>query len=105
MKLRNLLIGIGVGFSVGYVLRNQVEYVAKLSPERALKIAKAKLEESAPIVGSWIYVKEEHVEKNGLLYYVYRGGVSRNLDGETKQYEFLVDIDTGAVIHVEELNS
>ena len=43
-------------------------------------------------------MKPETLEKNGLTYRTYRGGISRNVDGENKQYEFYVDVDTGAVI-------
>jgi len=103
LKLRNLLIGAGVGFSIGYVLRTQLDCKVKLSPEQALKHAKIKFEEVAPIVGSWIYIKEERIEKNGLFYNTYRGGISRNVDGKTSQYEFFVDTDTGAIVAVDEV--
>ena len=45
-------------------------------------------------------MKPEKLEKNSLIYETYRGGISRNVDGETKQYDFHIDIDTGAIIDV-----
>ena len=43
-------------------------------------------------------MKPEEVERNGLLYNAYRGGITRNIDGENKQYEFYVDVETGGII-------
>lgn len=99
LNKRNIVRGIGIGFLVGYVLRHQLENKGALTPEQALQFAKEKLEETTPIVGSWIYVKQERLEMNGLTYDTYRGGVSRNIDGKTEQIEFYVDKNTGAIIY------
>src|SRR5690625_4430109 len=98
MSKRNIVLAAGLGLAVGYLAKQQVNHYQKVTPEKALNQAKEAFKKKGPISGSWIYMKPEEVEKNGLLYEAYRGGVTRNIDGENKQYEFHVDIETGAVI-------
>ncbi|MBM7597654.1 putative small secreted protein [Virgibacillus halotolerans] len=98
MKLRKAVLVAGLGVAVGYLAKQQMDNYQKVTPEKALKNAKETFKRNGPISGSWIYMKPEEVEKNGLLYNAYRGGVTRNMDGENKQYEFYVDVDSGAVI-------
>lgn len=97
-----LALGIGLGFAIGFLVRDQISTAKKLSPEKALQFAKETFQKNGPINGSWIYMKPEKIEKNGLTYHTYRGGVSRNIDGENKQYDFHIDIETGAIIDVAE---
>ena len=40
------------------------------------------------------YVKDE------LTYKVYRGGVTRNLDGKREQFEFVADSKTGTLLEL-----
>lgn len=47
-------------------------------------------------------MKPEQLNKNGINYDVYRGGISRNQDGETSQYEFFIDSATGTIVDVSE---
>lgn len=98
MKIKKAVLVAGLGVAVGYLAKQQVDNYQKITPEKALKNAKETFKKNGPISGSWIYMKPEEVEKNGLLYHAYRGGVTRNMDGENKQYEFYVDVETGAVI-------
>ncbi|SFD61829.1 Predicted small secreted protein [Lentibacillus persicus] len=98
MKARNAVIAAGAGLAAGFVVKQQLDRYQKITPEKALKHAKETFKKQGPISGSWIYMKPEEVERNGLLYNAYRGGVTRNIDGENKQYEFYIDVDTGAVI-------
>src|SRR5690625_4778581 len=98
MSKRNIVLAAGLGLAVGYLAKQQINHYQKVTPEKALNQAKEAFKKKGPISGSWIYMKPEEVEKNGLLYEAYRGGVTRNIDGKNKQYEFHVDIETGAVI-------
>lgn len=98
MKKRNILLAAAIGFTFGYITNQQVQLRQKVSPETALKNAKERFKKSGPIIGSWIYMKPESVEKNGLSYQAYRGGITRNIDGENVQYEFYVDVETGGII-------
>lgn len=98
VKKRNLILAACVGAVIGYAAKKQLNHYQKVTPERALKQAKEVFRRKGPISGSWIYMKPEKVERNGLEYEAYRGGVTRNIDGENKQYEFYADVETGAVI-------
>jgi len=98
MKKRYLFLAACAGAIVGYITKVQLQPYQKVSPEKALKQAKEAFKQKGPISGSWIYMKPEKIEKNGLEYEAYRGGVTRNIDGENKQYEFYADVQTGVII-------
>lgn len=98
MNVKKIALAAGLGVAIGYIAKQQVDRTQKLTPEKALKQAKDAFKRQGPISGSWIYMKPEEIEKNGLLYTAYRGGVTRQADGENKQFEFHIDMDTGAVI-------
>lgn|SRR5690625_4296339 len=105
MSRRNVLLAAGLGFAIGFLLKEQLDEYKKLTPEKALQYAKDTFQKNGPINGSWIYMKPERLEKNGLVYHTYRGGISRNIDGENKQYDFYIDIDTGAIIETQPIAS
>ena len=105
MNRKDFLIGASLGFIIGYLIGDQLDYFQKLTPERALQYAKETFQKNGPINGSWIYMKPEKIEKNGLTYNTYRGGISRNIDGENHQSDFYIDIETGAIIDVKPTNS
>lgn len=102
MKKRNLLLAAGIGIALGYLIGSQMRENQQITPEKALSNAKEAFKRTGPISGSWIYMKPEEIERNGLVYQAYRGGITRNIDGENKQYEFYVDVDTGGIIASEE---
>lgn len=94
---RNIFIAL-LGMIIGYLVKSQIDKYQSTTPETALKNAKEAFKKQGPISGSWIYMKPEDIEKNGLIYNAYRGGVTRNVDGENKQFEFYADVETGAII-------
>lgn len=98
MRKRNLVLAAGIGVAVGYLLTTQLQSEIKVTPEKALSNAKEAFKKNGPISGSWIYMKPEEIEKNGLIFNAYRGGITRNVDGNNNQYEFYVDIETGGVV-------
>ncbi|GAB4074950.1 PepSY domain-containing protein [Barrientosiimonas marina] len=98
MKARNAIIGASAGIATGFLVKRQLDRYQTITPEKALKQAKESFKKEGPISGSWIYMKPEEIEKDGLMYNTYRGGVTRNIDGASQQYEFYIDIDTGAII-------
>src|SRR5690625_1266075 len=98
MSIKRTALAVGVGIAIGYLAKTQIDQYRRITPENALKKAKEAFRRKGPISGSWIYMKPEEDEKKDLIYMVYRGGISRNIDGENKQYEFYADVDTGAII-------
>lgn len=104
MNVRKTLLALGLGFAAGYVVKQQLDNFQSVSPEEALEKAKTKFRQLGPINGSWIYMKPEEIEKNGLIYEVYRGGVTRNIDGDNVQFDFYADIDSGTVVDTRQAN-
>ncbi|RDW16394.1 peptidase M4 [Oceanobacillus arenosus] len=98
MKKRDIVLAFGIGAAIGFLAKQQVDTYQKISPEKALYNAKEAYKKNGPISGSWIYMKPEEIEKNGLVFNAYRGGITRSIDGENKQYEFFVDLETGGII-------
>ena len=101
MNQKNVLLALGLGAVCGYFVGQAVAANKELSPDRALKNAKETFQKNGPINGSWIYMKPEKLVKNGLTYDTYRGGISRNVDGENKQFDFHIDTKTGLILDAE----
>ncbi|WP_010651229.1 PepSY domain-containing protein [Oceanobacillus massiliensis] len=102
MSRKKVILAAALGVAIGYLAKEQVNNYQKITPERALNNAKEMFKRKGPISGSWIYMKPEEIEKNGLLYSAYRGGITRNVDGENKQFEFYVDVETGGIVDTKE---
>ncbi|GIO28821.1 PepSY domain-containing protein [Ornithinibacillus bavariensis] len=100
MSWKKTVLAAGLGYAAGYVTKQQLNRNQKTTPEKALVKVKETFKKLGPISGSWIYMKPETIEKNGLQYTAYHGGVTRNIDGQNKQYEFYADATTGTVIDV-----
>ncbi|NEU29986.1 hypothetical protein GN156_04235 [bacterium LRH843] len=100
MPIKRFIAGIGIGLAFGYLLRPAIEG-ERMTPERALKEVKKAIAHSHAISGSWIHMLPETIEKNHITYDVYRGGVSTTTEEGTVQFEFLVDMKTGTLIHLE----
>src|SRR5699024_3833651 len=105
MSRKRVVLAAGLGIAVGYLLKLQLDENKKVTPEKALQYAKESFQKNGPINGSWIYIKPEKIDKNGLTYNTYRGGISRNIDDENKQFDFYVDIETGAIIDTQEITA
>lgn len=102
MSRKRAIIIAGLGIAVGYLLRDQIKQKNQVTPGEALECAKQTFMQNGPINGSWIYMQPEKIEKNGLTYDVYRGGVTRTIDGESKQFDFYADAETGTIIDVKQ---
>lgn len=96
--MKKTILTAGIGVALGFLVKQQLDESSQTTPEKALNNAKEAFKQQGPISGSWIYMKPEAVKKHGLEYTAYKGGITRNLDGQNKQYEFLADADTGAII-------
>src|SRR5690625_4735810 len=102
MKTRDIILAASIGVVSVYILAIQTEGKRDVTAEEALQIAKDSFKETGPISGSWIYMKPEQIKQHGLLYTAYRGGITKNIDGEDVQYEFYSDVKTGTIVMVKE---
>lgn len=100
MNRKNTIIALGAGIIIGFLLKRQLDQQKQMTPEKALERAKEAFKRQGSISGSWIYMKPEEIEKNGLLYQAYRGGITRKAADQekSKQYEFLIDANYGVII-------
>lgn len=105
MNRKQFLLACCASFTFGYIVKDIVDHhYKKVTPERALQYAKEQFERHQPIASSWIYTHIEHLHMNGLSYDAYRGGMTRDIDGKTHEYEFYADAETGTVIHTSEID-
>ncbi|WP_379965333.1 PepSY domain-containing protein [Ectobacillus sp. sgz5001026] len=102
MNWKNILLGVGLGFTAGYFVANQLQQNGHISADKALKMAKKVFSEKGEITGSWIHMVPEVWEKYDIAYDVYRGGVTTVTLDKQNRYEFLLDANTGTILDVTE---
>lgn len=100
MKLKDIALGIVVGFACGYATKCVFEKYAQQSPDEILANVKEAMKKEGKIIGSWILMKPEKYVKNGLEYDVFKGGLTKVTDQEQEQFEFIADATTGTVLDV-----
>lgn len=103
MNWKSFFLGVSVGIVSGFLTKEILDSKMFVSPEKALANAKDLFKQSGPISGSWIHMKTEPFEKQNLNYTVYKGGISRAVNDDIEQFEFIADASTGAIIDVERL--
>ncbi|SDZ29225.1 Predicted small secreted protein [Evansella caseinilytica] len=103
MGWKRFAAGVGAGVAVTLLAKSQLDKTqAALSPEKALKMVKKKVEHLGTIDGSWIHMITEDFEQDQLNYKVYRGGITcTDEDGDMSAYEFYTDSATGAILKLE----
>lgn len=102
MKWSKLLIGFCAGMVAGTFINQKVKQDT-ISSETALSLVKKAFNKEGAIDGSWIHMHTENITKFNLPYKVYRGGITRTVEGKVEQYEFLVDATTGTILEVNPL--
>ncbi|MCM3569641.1 PepSY domain-containing protein [Neobacillus mesonae] len=105
MNWRSFIIGAAIGILSGYTARELLNKKARVSPEKVLENVKKQFNQNGPITGSWIHMTAEPYEKQQIQYQVYKGGISKNVDGNNEQYEFAADATTGTLIDVRRIAS
>ncbi|PLR80160.1 hypothetical protein CVD25_07220 [Bacillus canaveralius] len=100
MNWKSFFLGVGVGIVTGFAAKELLAENSCVSSEKVLAHVKSEFKKEAPISGSWIHMKTEPYEKNQLHYNVYRGGISRTVNEEAEQYEFVADAKTGTILDI-----
>lgn len=101
MRTRDLLLGFSTGIAAGFLIREAAHRIDPTKPaELVLHGIKQSFKAEGPIDGSWIYMKTEPFKRQAISTDVYRGGISRVLDGEIEQFEFFADARTGTVVEL-----
>ena len=101
MKLKDFLAGVLTGVAAGIIVSKVVDQVdPNIAADSVLKNIKNWFKEEGPIDGSWIVMKTEPFENNMIKMDVYRGGISRIMNGELEQFEFAANAKTGTVVEL-----
>jgi predicted small secreted protein len=100
LNWKSLILGAGVGFIGGYLVKDTVTSRTYISAERVLLQVKKSFKREGTIDGSWIHMKTEDYQKHAIKTKVYRGGISRSQNGQLQQFEFIADAYTGSVLDV-----
>ncbi|PLR98185.1 hypothetical protein [Bacillus sp. T33-2] len=98
MNWKTFLLGFGAGLLGAYAVKELSARSETVSSEEVLKHVKAVFKKEGPISGSWINMNIEPHIKHPIEYQVYRGGISRNIDGVYEQFEFIADAKTGTIL-------
>ncbi len=101
MKLRDFLIGVATGLAAAIIIKEASEKISPfISANQVLNNVKAEFKKESPIDGSWIYMKAEDFNNGIMTIPVYRGGISRIVNGEMETYEFAADARSGVVVEL-----
>jgi predicted small secreted protein len=103
MNWKSFALGVSVGIVAGVAAKEIISQNTKVSPEKVLENVKDHFKQNGPISGSWIHMKAEPFEQHQVQYQVYKGGISKNNNGATEQYEFIADASTGTLLDVRRL--
>ena len=95
MSWKTFLFGVSTGIAAGVILRETIVSKQSVSAEKVLANAKAAFKKHGPISGSWIQMEKQPYKKSLLDYEVYIGGISRKINDQTEQYEFIAEQKQG----------
>ncbi|MCA1056853.1 PepSY domain-containing protein [Rossellomorea aquimaris] len=100
MNWKSFILGLGIGAAGGILLSDKLKDARFISAEKVLKDVKEAFKKEGKVDGSWITMKPEELKKHSISTNVYKGGISRRVEGRLEQYEFLADAHTGTIIEV-----
>jgi predicted small secreted protein len=103
MNWKSFLVGAAVGLIGGYIVKEVIDQKTNVSPEKVLEQVKKQFKQKGPISGSWIHMEAKPYEKQQIHYRVYKGGISKNNNGSTEQFEFIADAQTGTLLEIRPL--
>ncbi|SEM39240.1 Predicted small secreted protein [Mesobacillus persicus] len=98
MNWKYFFLGVGTGIASALIVKETATRRGTVSPEEVLDQVKAAFKKEGPISGSWINMTAEPFLRSPIEHQVYKGGITRNLDGRAELYEFIADAKTGTII-------
>lgn len=101
MNLRDFLLGVTTGLAAAVIIKEASERIQPyMSANQVLNDIKEAFRKESPIDGSWIYMKPENFNNGVTTIPVYRGGISRVVDGEVENIEFAADARSGVIVEL-----
>ncbi|SIT85465.1 peptidase M4 [Edaphobacillus lindanitolerans] len=101
MNMKDFAVGAVAGAVAGAAVVEAVNRADRNVPaEKVLNNVKSAFKKEGPIEGSWIVMKTEPFRQKAVQLDVYRGGLTREIDGVFEEYEFAADAKTGTVVEI-----
>ncbi|RCW62671.1 PepSY domain-containing protein [Saliterribacillus persicus] len=100
MKYNKVILAAGLGVIAGFLISEYADKDTLVKPEKALKNARELFKKQGPVSGSWIYMKAEKINRHGLEYLVYRGGITKHSTDSQESIEFYLDAKSGTILEV-----
>ena len=101
MKLRDFAIGVVAGLAAAVIIKEISDRTLPYkSADEILAELKQQFKKDGHIEGSWIYMKPEYFQNGYTSIPAYRGGITQIIDGESKDFEFVVDAHQGILLEV-----
>lgn len=105
MNIKSFVAGIATGVAATIIVYEVLNKVAPFkSADDILNNIKNDFKKQGDIDGSWIYMKIENFTNGITQIPVYRGGISRTVDGIQEAYEFAADARTGTIVDLRQAN-
>ena len=104
MNVKDFALGVVTGVAAAIIVKEMGNRVSPYAnPNNILTNIKDEFKRQAPIDGSWIYMKAENFSNGFTETPVYRGGISRIMDGELENFEFAADARSGAIVELKQV--
>ena len=104
MNVKDFALGVVTGVAAAVIVTEMAGRVAPYAnPDNILASIKSEFKKQAPIDGSWIYMKTENFSNGFTEIPVFKGGITRTVDGEVENYEFAADARSGAIVNIEQV--
>jgi|SRR5690606_32341748 len=104
MNLRDFMLGVTTGLAAAVLIKEASERIQPyVSANQVLNNIKEEFRKESPIDGSWIYMKPEDFNNGITTIPVYKGGISRIVDGETENFEFAADARSGVIVDLKKV--
>ena len=101
MKLRDFLIGVATGLAAAVIIKEASDRISPFLPaNQVLNKVKLEFKKETPIDGSWIYMQTEDFNNGISTIPVYRGGITRVVNGELETFEFAADARSGVIVEL-----
>lgn len=98
MNWKCFFLGVSAGIAGAFIVKEATSRKETVSPEEILKRVKNAYKQDGPISGSWINMTAEPFLRSPIEHQVYKGGITRTVDGQSELHEFIADAKTGTIL-------
>jgi predicted small secreted protein len=98
MNWKYFFLGVSAGVAGSYIVKEATSRKGTVSPEDILNQVKEAFKKDGPISGSWINMTAEPFLRSPIQHQVYKGGITRTIDGHSELFEFIADAKTGTIL-------